>query len=170
MGIAEQNTLGTALGFAISDKIPIVSGFSIFTIGRAWEFIMASLPNLKIFVPSDNVELIQMLYYSIDNEGPFFIRLPRNSFPLCHSKEYNFSLENPDILKKGHDICLIGIGYGAYLAYDSAPKIEKTLKISVKVINLSVIKPINVTTLINEIKDLSDIAGEEVMAEQRLAS
>ncbi|MFO8017455.1 MAG: hypothetical protein R6U96_02370 [Promethearchaeia archaeon] len=39
MGIAEQNMMGTAIGFAISGKIPVVSGFSIFTTGRAWEFI-----------------------------------------------------------------------------------------------------------------------------------
>jgi transketolase len=38
-GIAEQNMVGASIGFAISDKIPIVSGFSIFTTGRAWEFI-----------------------------------------------------------------------------------------------------------------------------------
>ena len=31
MGIAEQNLLGTALGLAISGKVPIVSGFSMFT-------------------------------------------------------------------------------------------------------------------------------------------
>ncbi len=31
--------LGIAMGFAISNKIPFVSGFSIFVTGRAWEFI-----------------------------------------------------------------------------------------------------------------------------------
>ncbi|MFX0072305.1 MAG: transketolase family protein, partial [Candidatus Hermodarchaeota archaeon] len=39
MGVAEQNMVGVALGFAISGKVPVVSGFSIFTTGRAWEFI-----------------------------------------------------------------------------------------------------------------------------------
>ncbi len=49
MGIAEQNSIGTALGFAISGKIPVVSGFSIFTTGRAWEFIrLACHDNLNV--------------------------------------------------------------------------------------------------------------------------
>ena len=49
MGIAEQNMLGTALGLAISGKVPVVSGFSIFTLGRAWEFIrLACHDNLNI--------------------------------------------------------------------------------------------------------------------------
>ncbi|MDX1798701.1 MAG: transketolase family protein, partial [Candidatus Lokiarchaeia archaeon] len=120
MGIAEQNMIGTALGFAISGKIPIVSGFSIFTTGRAWEFIrfachdnlnikiitthggivgedgsthnaledfslMTSLPNLTVLVPSDNIELVKILEYALNTEGPFYVRLPRDSFPKIHT-------------------------------------------------------------------------------------
>ena len=51
LGIAEQNMLGVAIGFAISGNIPIASGFSIFTTGRAWEFIRLACHdnvNLKI--------------------------------------------------------------------------------------------------------------------------
>ena len=49
LGIAEQNMLGTAMGFAISGKIPIVSGFTIFTTGKAWDFIrMACHDNLNL--------------------------------------------------------------------------------------------------------------------------
>jgi transketolase len=39
VGIAEENLIGIANGLACSNKIPIVSGFTCFTIGRAWEFI-----------------------------------------------------------------------------------------------------------------------------------
>ncbi|MFW9785768.1 MAG: transketolase family protein, partial [Candidatus Heimdallarchaeota archaeon] len=123
MGIAEQNMLGVALGFAISGKIPVVSGFTVFTTGRAWEFIrfachdnldikiitthsgfvggdgsthnafedlslMCSLPNLKVLNPSDNIELIRILEYVFETEGPFYIRLPRGKFPKVHKDDY----------------------------------------------------------------------------------
>lgn len=39
VGIAEQNMMGIAIGLANSGKIPVVSGFSCFTIPRAWELI-----------------------------------------------------------------------------------------------------------------------------------
>jgi transketolase len=39
MGIAEQNMMGVANGLSASGKIPIVSGFTCFSVGRAWEFI-----------------------------------------------------------------------------------------------------------------------------------
>ncbi|HME56286.1 MAG TPA: transketolase C-terminal domain-containing protein [Candidatus Lokiarchaeia archaeon] len=41
-GIAEQNMMGMAMGLASTGKIPIVSGFTCFTVGRAWEFIKAA--------------------------------------------------------------------------------------------------------------------------------
>lgn len=196
MGIAEQNMLGTALGFAISGKVPVVSGFSIFTSGRAWEFIrlachdnlnikiitthsgfvggdgsthnaledlslMCSLPNLKILNPSDNIELIGMLEYIFDAKGPFYIRLPRGSFPKIHNEDYKFLIGNPDVVKNGDDICLVGTGYGTILALDSAPYIEKKLEISIKVVNLSSVKPINISALIKEISNTKGVVTLE---------
>ncbi len=188
MGIAEQNQLGTALGLAISGKIPVVSGFSIFTTGRAWEFIrlacydnlnlkiivthggfvgedggthhaledlslMGILPNLSILVPSDNIELREILEYTFNNNGPYYIRLPRGSFPKIHNIDYKFSLGNPDKLKEGDDICLIGMGYGSILAMNAASSLEKQFNISLKVVNFPTIKPINTKMLINEIRN-----------------
>ncbi|MFX1316555.1 MAG: transketolase family protein [Promethearchaeota archaeon] len=196
MGVAEQNMVGTSLGFAISGKVPVVSGFSIFTTGRAWEFIrlachdnlnikiitthggfvgedgsthnaledlslMATLPNLKILIPSDNLELVEMLEYTFDTVGPFYIRLPRGNFPKIHDDTYKFSIGKPDILKEGDDICLIGTGYGSVLALNLAPKIEKEMKISLKVINLSTIKPIDIKTLKREIQYMNGIVTIE---------
>ena len=196
MGIAEQNMLGTALGFAISGKVPVVSGFSIFTLGRAWEFIrfachdnlnvkiitthsgfvggdgsthnaledlslMSSLPNLIILIPSDNIELIKMLKYTFDTKSPFYIRLPRGCFPKIHDEDYEFLIGQPDILKEGDDICLIGTGYGTLLALESTPYIEKELNISIKIVNLPSVKPINNNALIKEIKKTKGVVTLE---------
>jgi transketolase len=38
-GIAEQNMVGAAVGMALRGKNVVLSGFTIFTIGRAWDFI-----------------------------------------------------------------------------------------------------------------------------------
>jgi len=192
MGIAEQNTIGSALGFAISGKIPIVSGFSIFTTGRAWEFIrlachdnlnvkivathggfvgedgsthnaledlslMSILPNMRVLVPIDHIELIEMLKFAIHNQGPFYIRLPRHPFPQIHESNYHFELGKPEVLKEGNEIGLIGTGFGGILAYQSAESLEKELNTSLKVINLSSIKPIDTIELKNQVKDLKGI-------------
>ncbi len=192
MGVAEQNMVGVALGFAISGKIPVVSGFSIFTTGRAWEFIriachdnlnikiipthsgivgedgsthnaledlslMSTLPNLKVLVPSDEIELVQILDYALTTTGPFYIRIPRGWFPKIHKQGYTFSIGKPDILKDGNDLCIIGTGYGSALGKINAEDIEKELGLSLKVINLASIKPIDQNILIKELKNLKGI-------------
>lgn len=50
IGIAEQNLMDIAAGFALSGKIPFVSTFSIFGTGRGWEQIrnMICLDNLHV--------------------------------------------------------------------------------------------------------------------------
>jgi transketolase len=50
MGIAEQNLMGTAAGFAASGKIPFASTFAIFATGRAFEIIRNSIcyPKLNV--------------------------------------------------------------------------------------------------------------------------
>lgn len=52
MGIAEQDIIGTAAGFAASGKIPFASTFAIFATGRAWEQIRQAVAyaglNVKI--------------------------------------------------------------------------------------------------------------------------
>ncbi|MFW9827327.1 MAG: transketolase family protein [Candidatus Thorarchaeota archaeon] len=192
MGIAEQNMLGTALGFAISGKIPIVSGFSIFTTGRAWEFIrsachdklnikiitthggiigedgsshnaledlslMATLPNIQIFIPADKFELIKILEYSIKEQGPTYIRLPRGNFPEVHDESYEFRVGKPELIKEGEDICLIGTGFGTCLAVKLVSELEKELKISIRIVNLPSIKPIDEKLLIDVINDMKGI-------------
>lgn len=50
VGIAEQDMMGTAAGFAIRGKIPFASTFAVFATGRAWEQIRQSIcyPNMNV--------------------------------------------------------------------------------------------------------------------------
>ena len=50
IGIAEQNMVGSAAGFALSGKIPFACSFSVFITGRAWEQIRTSVCNMNLNV------------------------------------------------------------------------------------------------------------------------
>ncbi len=50
MGIAEQNMMGVAAGFAATGKIPFVSTFAMFATGRAFEIIRNSIAYPKLNV------------------------------------------------------------------------------------------------------------------------
>ncbi len=53
MGIAEANMVGTAAGLAAAGKIPFVSTFAIFAVGRAWEQMRQS-----VAYPKANVKIV----------------------------------------------------------------------------------------------------------------
>jgi transketolase len=53
MGIAEQDMIGTAAGLATTGKIPFVSTFAIFAVGKPWEQIRQSITN-----PNLNVKIV----------------------------------------------------------------------------------------------------------------
>ncbi len=59
MGIAEQNLMGTAAGFAAAGKIPFASTFAIFATGRAFEQIRNSIayPRLNVKIAATHAGL-----------------------------------------------------------------------------------------------------------------
>ena len=53
MGIAEANMVGTAAGLAAVGRVPFVSTFAIFAVGRAWEQVRQS-----VAYPKANVKIV----------------------------------------------------------------------------------------------------------------
>lgn len=53
VGVAEQNLVGMAAGFALSGLVPFASSFAMFLSGRAWEIIRNS-----VAYPRTNVKLV----------------------------------------------------------------------------------------------------------------
>jgi transketolase len=49
-GVAEQDMMSTAAGFALSGKIPFCCSFGVFASGRAWEQIRASIAYMNLNV------------------------------------------------------------------------------------------------------------------------
>ena len=182
IGIAEQNMIGIARGLACSGKIPIISGFSCFTIGRAWEFIkmaaydelslkictshsglsngkdgashqmledlslLLSIPNVRIFCPSDPIELQIMLKYMISSPGVTYVRLMRNVLPWVWSKNHRFQ---EDFIEKLYEtssgivqITIFSTGSLTTFAPSIIQELEKRNYI-VRVIHIGQIKPIN---------------------------
>lgn len=59
IGIAEQNLLGTAAGFAAAGKIPFASSFAVFAVGRAYDQIRNSIayPRLNVKIAATHAGL-----------------------------------------------------------------------------------------------------------------
>lgn len=59
IGIAEQNLMGTAAGFAATGKIPFASSFAVFAVGRAYDQIRNSIayPRLNVKIAATHAGL-----------------------------------------------------------------------------------------------------------------
>lgn len=110
--------------------------------------IMRSIPNMTIIVPVDYLEAKKAIYASINWQGPIFIRIGRAGVPVINKKDYNFRIGKSVTLKEGNDICIYAIGPMVYESLIAANILEEK-GISVKVVNMHTLKPIDKKEIIN---------------------
>jgi len=110
--------------------------------------LMRSLPNMNVVVPADPEESKILADLSYEYPYPLYIRLGRTGEPLIHSRRPNFEIGKGIILSEGKDILIFSIGS---MVYESIKAVEilKKYKISVTLINIHTLKPID-TELIND--------------------
>jgi transketolase len=118
--------------------------------------IMRAIPNMKVFVPADSVEAKKCVIKAADIDGPVYIRLGRSNSPVFLNDNYNFEPGKGVVLKDGKDITLIACGNMVINAYLASVELEKQ-KISVRVINMGSVKPIDEELIIKASKETGKI-------------
>ena len=122
--------------------------------------IMRVLPNMKVLVPADAVETREMVRKMSDIEGPVYMRMVRDDVENIYSDDYKFQLGKASILRDGNDITLMACGPMVKLALQAAEELEN-YDISVKVVNMSSIKPIDADTVLSCAKNTKGIVTIE---------
>lgn len=112
---------------------------------------MRVLPNMRVVVPADSVETREVIRaIGGDLDGPIYVRLARADFPVIY-EECDFRLGKAQILKEGDDVTIFAIGLMVANSLDAADIFEKK-GISVEVVNVSTIKPIDGDTIVKSAK------------------
>jgi len=122
--------------------------------------IMRAIPNMTVLCPADANEAVEAVKAMVEMDGPCYIRLNRNDYDNVTPEGKKFTVGIPDILKEGSEIAVFATGYMVGLAMEAARELEGD--ISVKVINVSTIKPINE----DAIKDMVKACKAVVTAEE----
>jgi len=196
-GVAEQDMMSTAAGFALSQKVPFCCTFGVFATGRAWEQIRVSaaymnlniniggthggiltgedgathqaleeialmriLPNMSVVVPSDSKEAEEATVASYSIDSPVYLRLGREKLPIVSNTKEKFVLGKSVQLKEGKDLTVIACGVMVYLCLEAAEILEKE-GISVRVVNMHTIKPIDKEAILRAAKDTKAILTAE---------
>lgn len=111
------------------------------------------IPNFTIMAPKDFAELEDMLEFAINLKKPVLIRYPKGKEETYFEKHEKIELGKCEVLKKGIDICFIGIGKFVAKAYKVAEKLEQK-GIDVTVINSRFLKPLDDKEILNSIKNM----------------
>ena len=106
--------------------------------------LMRSIPGMTVINPSDAVEAAAALQYAIETDGPFYIRFGRFAVPVIHDQAtYAFELGKGETLQDGSDLTIIASGMMVKAAMDAAAAISSEKGISVRVINIHTVKPLD---------------------------
>lgn len=121
--------------------------------------IMRALPNMVVICPADANETVEATKAIVDYNGPVYMRLNRNDYENVTEAGKPFKIGEPSVLKEGDDIVVFATGYTVGLAMKAAEELKN--KVSVKVVNVSTIKPLNNEKIIELAKNCKAVVTAE---------
>ena len=184
MGVAEQNMMGVAAGFATCGFIPFPTTLAVFASKRAHDQVsisiaytnlnvkvvgsysgltspntgathqaiddiacMRAMPNMKVVVPADAVEVEQAVFAIAKEPGPFYLRIARYKGPVIFNDDYTFELGRAVILREGFNVALVGTGIMTAKCLEAAELLQKD-NIEATVLHVPTLKPIDVSKIV----------------------
>jgi len=104
--------------------------------------IMRAIPNMTVLVPVDAVETRKMVRAAAEHNGPVYIRINRNELPIYTSDGLAYKIGKIYTVREGKDVVVFANGVMISKAMEAAQELEKA-GISVKVVNVSTVKPLD---------------------------
>ncbi len=106
--------------------------------------IMRSFANMTVIVPADGRETANAVRAAVAWPGPVYIRTGRGFEPNYYPDEnYGFSIGKAVEIRSGTDITLIAAGITVLQAAEAADFLKKNHGLSVRVLNMHTIKPLD---------------------------
>jgi pyruvate dehydrogenase E1 component beta subunit len=117
------------------------------------EVLYAHIPGLKVVVPSTPKQAKGLLASAIRDPDPVVFLEPKRSYRLIKEEvpeeEYTIPLGQARIIEEGEDVTVIGWGAMPLLIEAASKKMEE---ISVEIIDLRTISPMDTRTVIDSVK------------------
>ena len=104
--------------------------------------IMRTIPGMVILNPADAPEAKAAVRAAADYDGPVYLRLGRLAVPVFNEENVDFEIGKGKVMREGTDVTVIATG----LEVNEAMMAAETLQaegISVRVVNMATIKPID---------------------------
>ena len=119
--------------------------------------IMRAIPNMTVISPADANETITATKAIADYDGPVYLRINRCDYPNVTPADKPFEIGQPMVMKEGTDVVIFATGITVGMALEAA----KASALSVKVVNVNTIKPLNDAKVIELSKDCKAVVTAE---------
>lgn len=144
---------------------PTHAGISVGEDGGSHESVedialMRSIPGMVVLSPADAVETKKMIFAAAEYNGPVYIRMGRLDIDTILPEDYDFQIGIANTLKDGKDVSIVATGLMVAEALKAAEILEKE-GISVRVINVGTIKPLDGETILKAAKETKFIVTAE---------
>jgi transketolase len=109
--------------------------------------VMRAIPNFTVICPADAHEIYKTVFAVADHKGPVHIRLTgAPGSPLLYPDDFDFEIGKAIEYRPGKDVAIIATGSVLWDAICAAEILEKK-GVSVRVIDMHTVKPIDVNML-----------------------
>lgn len=145
---------------------PTHAGISVGEDGGSHESIedialMRSIPGMIVLSPADAVETKKMIFAAAEYEGPVYIRMGRLDVETIFDEEnYDFQIGIANTVREGNDVTIAATGLMTYEAIKAADILAQE-GISVRVINVGTIKPLDGETILKAAQETKFIITAE---------
>lgn len=123
--------------------------------------LMRMLPGMTVVVPCDFNQTKAATLAIADYEGPVYLRFGRPRWPNFTEEDQKFEIGKAQVLSEGNDVTIFACGHLVWKAIE-AGKILEEKGISVELINIHTIKPLDEEAIIKSItKTKCAVTAEE---------
>lgn len=123
--------------------------------------LMKMLPGMTVIVPCDFNQTKAATIAIADHKGPVYLRFGRPKWPNFTEANQTFQIGKAQVLSEGTDVSIFACGHLVWKAIE-AGKILEEKGISVEVINIHTIKPLDTDAIIKSItKTKCAVTAEE---------
>lgn len=122
--------------------------------------LMKMLPGMVVINPCDYNQTKAATIAIAEHEGPVYLRFGRPKVPNFTPEDQKFEIGKALLLDEGTDVTIVATGHLVWKSIEAAAKLEEK-GISVELINIHTIKPLDEETILNSVSKTKAIVTAE---------
>lgn len=122
--------------------------------------VLRTLPNMTVIMPADYHATKKLVAAAAEYDGPVYLRFTRDAIPVIYDENVEFVIGKAHKIQEGKDIAVIANGDTVNIAMKAAKELEAE-GVSVKLLDMHTIKPLDKEAVMECIKDTGKIITVE---------